>query len=119
MNLCIKCGSDVLPIMSNPIDICKFPPIGIVSYQCINPDCELNTTKKDENNWSLEKHKDNQNWAVRHIRALETDNQALKEQIVGLMQQNMDLATKLQYLITNMEQTFNKDLDGDGKIGTL
>jgi hypothetical protein len=98
--LCIFCGSE----LEKNINVCK----------CLN--CNLQ--------WTLAEHKDNQNWAVRHIRllesatqALQAENQALKEQIVGLIQQNVDLATKLDYLTKQLEAIFNKDLDGDGNVG--
>jgi hypothetical protein len=85
-----------------------------VGYLCVNLDCELNTTKKDENNWSLEKHKDNQGWAVRHLRIAESqiqlliqENQTLKEQIVGLIQQNLDLATKYQEMDERVKKIEN------------
>ena len=52
---CIKCGSELRCIVNSPNE-------PIIGYKC--PNCNLE--------WSLAEHKDNQNWAVRHIRALET-----------------------------------------------
>jgi hypothetical protein len=66
--LCIFCGSE----LEKNINVCK----------CLN--CNLQ--------WTLAEHKDNQNWAVRHIRALEdqvrllqTENQNLKDQINNIL----------------------------------
>jgi hypothetical protein len=91
----------------------------------MNPDCELNNEKKNENNWTLAEHKDNQAWAVRHLRMAEAtiltlslDNEALKLQIVGLMQQNVDLATRFQYLVDKLEMLYKTDMDGDGSVHT-
>jgi len=60
---CIKCGHELLKTID--------------SFQCVNIECELNNEKIDENNWSIENHKDNQNWAVRHIRIIESAIQSL------------------------------------------
>jgi hypothetical protein len=64
MAICIKCGWNCEPLSIGL-------PFQNTGWKCVNPDCELNTTKKDENNWTLAEHKDNQTWAVRYIRALE------------------------------------------------
>ena len=90
---CIKCGSQLVQMYLNDIHV----------VHCENSNCELNINKKEENNWSLAEHKDNQSWAVRHIRALETqieilesDNQALKEQLAQLQEKVEVLVQKLE-----------------------
>jgi len=65
MSICIKCGWNCEPLSIGL-------PFQNTGWKCVNPDCELNNEKKAENNWTLEKHKDNQEWAVRHMRTLET-----------------------------------------------
>jgi hypothetical protein len=62
------CGKDVKPIVEN------MGPI--TGYQCINPDCSIFMQP-----WSIDDHKDNQDWAVRHIRLLEKENDDLKKRI--------------------------------------
>ena len=86
---CIKCSWELKILFDKKT-------LQITGYECINPACELNNEKKDENNWSLAEHKDNQSWAVRHIRALEADNQALKEQITKLQEKVEVLVQKLE-----------------------
>jgi len=88
---CIKCGKELIPYGF---------PIKLEGYQCNNPDCpEYNKP------WTLAEHKDNQNWAVRHIRLLESKTQALE-------QENADLKTKLENLIQQLEIALGTDLDG-------
>jgi hypothetical protein len=48
--------------------------------------------------WDYTEHKDNQNWAIRHIRLLE--------------QENANLKTKLENLIQQLEIALGTDLDG-------
>ena len=100
---CIMCGAELTVILND-----SKPNTSTIGYKCTN--CKLQ--------WTPAEHKDNQNWAVRHIRALEADNQALKEQIVGLMQQNIDLATKFEIVVSVLEKTLGVDLNNDGTIST-
>jgi hypothetical protein len=65
MAKCIICGAE-LEILTN------YPEI--LGYKCSN--CNLQ--------WTLAEHKDNQNWAVRHIRALEAQVKELSESILVL-----------------------------------
>lgn len=99
MNRCIKCGREVRYFDHDSRAIPR--KIG-----CDH--CHLE--------WTLADHKDDGDWAVRHIRLLESKTQALEDQIVGLMQQNVDLATKVEILISNLEKALNVDVNGDGTI---
>jgi hypothetical protein len=65
---CIKCGNELATIYD------VYQPI-ILGYKCLN--CNLQ--------WTLAEHKDNQNWAVRHIRALEAEIQLLKDQLEQIL----------------------------------
>lgn len=67
---CIKCGQE----LEWQLDL---PPSGkVLGYKCINPDCEIYNEE-----WSTAEHKDNQDWAIRHIRALEAENQTLRDEV--------------------------------------
>jgi hypothetical protein len=63
---CIYCGQIVKPTGFDKFMV----PIGFI---CTNPDC-VNPKKE----WTLSEDKDNQNWAIRHIRALEARVQQLE-----------------------------------------
>jgi hypothetical protein len=77
---CIKCGSEL------HFEYTEDLPNRIVSIQCTNPECsEFNKP------WTLAEHKDNQDWAVRHIRALEQRVQTLESQIQQLIKSNNEL----------------------------
>jgi hypothetical protein len=83
---CILCGAELVEIYREPTIV--------VGYYC--PNC----IDKEGNQlqWSLSEHKDNQNWAIRHIRLLE--------------QENANLKTKLENLIQQLEIALGTDLDG-------
>lgn len=83
---CIYCGQIVKPTGFDKFMV----PIGFI---CTNPDC-VNPKKE----WTLSEDKDNQNWAIRHIRLLE--------------QENANLKTKLENLIQQLEIALGTDLDG-------
>jgi hypothetical protein len=69
---CIKCGQNVIGVLSGT---------HTTGYQCVNELCtEYNQP------WSLADHKDNQDWAVRHIRALEAQLKEQQEAIDLLLQ---------------------------------
>jgi hypothetical protein len=69
---CIICGNEIEAILeSNP----KMEPAMLIGgYKCNV--CNLQ--------WTLAEHKDNQNWAVRHIRALEAKISELENRIKEL-----------------------------------
>jgi len=78
---CIKCGHELTSIFKeNGVTIPDH-----VGYQCVNPDCEIYNQS-----WSVQDNKDNQDWNVRHTRALEqrvqTLEASLKEQQVEISQ---------------------------------
>lgn len=102
---CIKCGHK-LEIMKQPNKINE-----ILGYQCINPDCELNTTKKDENNWTLAEHKDSQEWAVRHIRNSEDEIAYLKTIIAAQQNQIVDLATQFKDFKEGLAKALGVDIN--------
>ena len=70
---CIKCGQELKANWNENV-LC-------VGYTCINSNCEIYNQS-----WSIATHKDNQNWAVRHIRALETQIKELQEALLLLQQ---------------------------------
>jgi len=55
---------------------------------------------------------DNNEQLEARIAALEEDNQALKEQIVGLIQQNIDLATQFKEFKDALAKALGVTLDG-------
>ena len=73
---CIKCGTELAAIMGGNAQF-VFP----VGYQCPNPECS-----EFEKPWSVAEHKDNQDWAVRHIRALEAKYQYIIDEMTKVTQ---------------------------------
>jgi hypothetical protein len=73
MAKCILCGEELTPILEEFTPECdglKLPPMNRVSgYKCIPCGIE----------WDISEHKNDMNWAVRHIRALEDQVEILKE----------------------------------------
>jgi len=83
MGKCIKCGHE--------LKIWDDDAISTIWYKCMNLDCVIY-----KQSWTLSEHKDNQNWTVRHIRALEAENQYLKEDLVELKTGFEALLSKLK-----------------------
>lgn len=75
---CIKCGTELKSIMKeNGMTIPDH-----VGFQCVNPECEIYNEQ-----WTIGAHKDNQDWAVRHIRILESKNSILEQRVQMLESQ--------------------------------
>jgi hypothetical protein len=72
---CIICGINVVPIYDNPT-----PYSRIIKYQC--PICKDGVEQPLE--WTASEHKDNQNWNVRHTRALEAQVAELQRLLAEL-----------------------------------
>ena len=71
MEKCIFCGKDCDFIL-NPVH-----PMGLATHiRCVN--CNLI--------WTVEEHKDNQDWNIRHTRLLEQRVQTLESQIKELIE---------------------------------
>jgi hypothetical protein len=70
MNKCIFCGTEVEWIYAPNDHICLIP----IKIQCLQ--CGLEWTKAE--------HKDNQNWNVRHTRALEAQVAELQRLLAEL-----------------------------------
>jgi hypothetical protein len=89
---CIKCGKDLQINYNFTID-----PPQLDSYQCVNSDCELYNQS-----WSEAEHKDNQDWAVRHIRALEQRVQTLEGLLSALEKTQLETNEKLELLLQRL-----------------
>lgn len=71
---CIKCGTELNRILN-----VKSPLGFTIGYECINKECS-----EFGHPWTKEEHKDNQDWAVRHIRLLEQKVTDLESKITEL-----------------------------------
>jgi hypothetical protein len=67
---CIKCGNKLTEYIDNEQQS---------GYICLNQNCIIYNTS-----WKITDHKDNQEWAVRHIRALEAKISELENRIKEL-----------------------------------
>lgn len=62
MSKCVLCGAELEAVLVSDGNLTH-----CVGYQCLN--CKLQ--------WTVAEHKDNQHWAVRHIRDLEAEQTKL------------------------------------------
>jgi len=86
------CGAELTVILND-----SKPNTSTIGYKCTN--CKLQ--------WTLAEHKDNQNWAVRHIRSLETLVSSQDEKIALLENQISIFAQLLQSALDLLNKHIN------------
>jgi len=72
---CIKCGAELETILDFNRDL------QLLGYKCVNVDCEIYNEQ-----WLISEHKDNQDWNVRHTRALEAELAQMRTDFDALLQ---------------------------------